>query len=85
MGRLLRWIGMFVVAIIVLVVVVAIAILAISESRINKTYDVQPAAVAIPTDAAAIERGRHLASTVADCVGCHGENLSGQTVVDAQR
>ena len=49
-------------------------------SRLNKTYDIQPANVSIPEDAAAIERGAYIYSF--SCAGCHGEDGSGYVVMD---
>lgn len=53
----------------------------LSEARLNTTYHVEPEAVDIPTDEAAIELGKHVA-VVRFCVGCHGADLAGDVVVD---
>jgi mono/diheme cytochrome c family protein len=63
-----------------LIVVAATAIYALSEARANKVYSVSPVAVSIPTDSASLERGRHFAEAISDCVGCHGANLAGGVV-----
>lgn len=80
MKRILKWIGIVLGGIVGLLIVVVVAMIVISTSRLNKTYDVQPAAVAIPDDAAAIARGQYLVST--GCTGCHGEGLAGTVLLD---
>lgn len=54
----------------------------ISAARLARTYDVAPAAVAIPHDSSAVERGRHIAFAIAKCVDCHGRDLGGQVLID---
>src|ERR1019366_4205023 len=38
--------------------------------------------IAIPSDSASIARGRHLARAITKCVDCHGDDLSGQVMVE---
>jgi mono/diheme cytochrome c family protein len=47
-----------------------------------RTYVVTPPTVPIPTDAAAIARGKYLAEKVALCTECHGPDLGGKVVDD---
>lgn len=54
-----------------------------SSARLSRTYTVAAEPLTIPSDAATIERGRHLAVAATHCTGCHGENLAGQVMVDA--
>ncbi|MBI3763866.1 MAG: c-type cytochrome [Chloroflexi bacterium] len=35
----------------------------------------------MPTDLASVERGKRLVATIADCKGCHGENLAGGPII----
>jgi mono/diheme cytochrome c family protein len=82
MKRVLKWIG-YVVGGLLVVVLIAIALVyAKTSSRLNRTYPTNVDAVAIPTDSASIERGRHLVFAVGKCVDCHGENLGGKLVID---
>ncbi len=53
----------------------------VSEVRFNKTYNVQPAEIVIPTDRLSILEGQRLYITRA-CNTCHGENLEGMVIVD---
>jgi mono/diheme cytochrome c family protein len=55
------------------------AVYALSEYSFNRTYDVQVAPVAIPTDAESIAYGEHIAS-IHGCKACHGDDLSGQAL-----
>ncbi len=75
MRRVLKWIGVVLGAIVGLVLIVAAILYVRTGMRLNKVYDIQPAAVVVPTDAASIERGAHLAAIF--CAGCHGEDFSG--------
>jgi mono/diheme cytochrome c family protein len=80
---LLRWIIRALVAVVVLIVVVVAAVFAISTARLGRRYAVNPPQVTIPTDAAVIERGRHLAVAITKCGDCHGESLGGSVFIDA--
>ena len=82
MRKLLRVLGLIVAVLGALVVVAVAAVVILYNSRANKVYSVPAANVVIPTDAAAIARGKHLVEAVSDCVGCHGPDLSGMAVID---
>jgi mono/diheme cytochrome c family protein len=62
-----------------LLALAAIIIFVLSSRTINKTYDVEVAAVAIPDDNETLARGEYLANYVAPCTSCHGENLGGMS------
>lgn len=53
----------------------------ISGSHMNKTWEVTPETVAIPTDSASIELGRHIAST-RGCTDCHGVDFGSAALMD---
>ena len=55
-----------------------------SNRRLDRRYDIPDEHVVIPTDAAALERGAHLA-TITRCTHCHGEKLAGAMFLDAER
>lgn len=82
MKRLIRWFGIGVGILAVLLIVAAIGIYFRSEMIINRIYTAPTSALTIPTGAAAIARGEHLANYVSVCVDCHGANLEGGVVVD---
>ncbi|GAB4410946.1 MAG: cytochrome c [Anaerolineae bacterium] len=78
MGRVFKWIGFILGGLVGLVALSLVVVYSITEAQLNKTYEVTVSPIAIPTDAAAIERGKHLATTVGFCTDCHGANLAGQ-------
>src|SRR3954469_9967734 len=63
------------------VVVASGAVYALSQHRLGRTYLVQARAIPVPTDAAAVERGRHIVVTRA-CGDCHGRDFAGHKVID---
>ncbi len=79
----LRRIGIAVVALVVLLAVCVGTVYAISSSRMAKPFnDLKGHAVAVHTDAATLERGKHIATAVIKCVDCHKADMGGGTVVD---
>jgi len=58
------------------------AVYASALRRVSSIREVEVDRVAVPTDAASLERGRHLVEVVAACTGCHGEDLSGEQMAD---
>jgi mono/diheme cytochrome c family protein len=54
----------------------------LSEARLERSWATPEAQVAVPGDAAAIERGRHIGEAIAQCTFCHGDDLSGRRLAD---
>ena len=52
----------------------------VGSRKVNRTYDVEIASVAVPSDAASIARGKHYVEAVWVCQVCHGQNLAGPDV-----
>jgi mono/diheme cytochrome c family protein len=52
-----------------------------SQARITRVWDVPEQTIQVSTDAAALERGRHLAVT-RGCTECHAADLGGQVMSD---
>src|SRR5690606_11621137 len=52
-----------------------------SNARLNESWTVAPKTVALPGDAGAIARGRHLAET-RGCNECHGKDYAGNRVIE---
>jgi cytochrome c553 len=50
--------------------------------RLHRRYDVTVAPITISADSGTIARGRHLAEAVTLCTGCHGDDLSGDVLID---
>jgi len=75
--RLVKRIVLMVLAGLVgLMVLAAVAVYGVTEARLRKTYQIDAAPPAIPSDAASIERGRHLVTAVSMCAACHSANLA---------
>ena len=72
--KILKWVGIVLGGLLGLVVIAMVVVYFIAGSKLGETYDIQVAPVAIPTDEAAIERGRHLVTSVGLCTECHGDH-----------
>ena len=70
----------------VLVVVVVLGVLvwvyAVSASMLGRTYPMPDLGLRAPTDAAAVERGKHLVLAVGACPECHDPDLGGKVYAD---
>ena len=67
-----------------IVVIAAVALGGIywaSSARFHNKYDVTVRTIAIPADADAIERGKHIVKT-RGCAECHGADLGGNQVIE---
>jgi mono/diheme cytochrome c family protein len=82
MRKVLKWAGIGLGSLLGIVVAAAVVLFFVGGSRLNKSYDLQVATIAIPTGEEAIARGRHLAEAVTLCQACHGDNLEGKVLVD---
>ena len=82
MRGVLKWVGIILGGLVALLLVAFGVVYLQSETIQNKTYELPAVSITVPTDAAALERGKHLVTVVSDCTGCHGPDLSGGAVVD---
>jgi cytochrome c553 len=73
----MRWLARILAVTLLVALVAVAAVWTVSNRRLTATYSVTPDALTIPTDSAAIARGRHLGSAIAKCTDCHGETLAG--------
>lgn len=73
--KILKWVGIGIGGGVIVLTVAIGALYLRGQSRLSQTYMVSAEDVAIPTDAASLARGEHLAAVL--CAGCHGENLAG--------
>lgn len=69
-------------ALVLVVLVLAAFVWARSSFLLHRTWHVDEAALTLPTVAAAIDNGRHLAIT-RGCTDCHGKDMGGQVVMSA--
>lgn len=82
MRMTMKWLGRAAAAVVLLLVAALATVYAMSERRIRHVWDVQASVPMVPTDAAAVARGEHLA-TIRGCKGCHGPDLGGATFIDS--
>ena len=82
MKRLLKWVGYIVGGIVAIILICVGVVYAVTAARMSKTYPTRAETIAVPTDPAAIERGRHLTVAVGKCTDCHGDNLAGKMISD---
>jgi len=80
MQKLLKWLGIIIGGLLLLGIILVGSVFAIGKSRLNKSYNIEPESVAIPSDNASLERGKYIVTTT--CTGCHGENLAGTVLLD---
>jgi hypothetical protein len=64
MKKVFKWIGIVLGSLIGLVLLFGVVLFAIGNARLNKTYDVAPSNLTLPTDAASIAYGKHRAETL---------------------
>jgi mono/diheme cytochrome c family protein len=73
--KVFKWIGIVLGGLIGVIMLAVLGLSFRANARLNKTYQIQPEVVTIPTDGDAIAEGERLASFY--CTGCHGANLGG--------
>ena len=81
MNRFLKFLGYGAAGFVVIAVAGAAGVYVASNSRLKKSFTVTPAPVALPSDAAALARGKHLAET-RGCNDCHGKDFGGNKIID---
>ena len=75
MKKFFKWFGIVLGSLIGLIVLVFLGLMLKGNSMLNKKYDAQVEKITIPTDAEVVARGEHW--VMAECIGCHGHDLSG--------
>src|SRR4051812_22024425 len=81
MSRFLKILGRIIAVLLVVVVGAAAAVYFASNSKLKKTFSVTAKPVVLPTDAAALAQGKHMAET-RGCNECHGADYGGNKVID---
>ena len=82
MRNTLKWLSRILGSLVVLIAIVAAFIYVRSEQLVNQTFSAPGVTLTVPSDAAAHERGHHIATVISDCTGCHGTNFAGTVVID---
>ena len=80
MRKVLKWFGLIAGGLLGVFLVLLVVLFLVGSRKENRTYDVEIASVAVPTDAASIARGKHSVEAVWMCQVCHGQNLAGPDV-----
>ena len=80
--KVLKWAGIVLGGLIALIIIAVVVVWFVVGGRLSKTYDVQPATVAIPADAPSEASGWPLFLVEVACQECHGENLGGDVMSD---
>lgn len=76
MKKILKWVGVVIGGLVGLLVLMVVGVYLVVEARMNQTIDAPEDSVAIPSDPASLELGKHVAE-IRGCTDCHGENLAG--------
>lgn len=80
--KVLKRIGIILGSLIGLLIILVAVLHFVGRSRLASAPEVAASPVTIPTDAAAIAWGEHLAQAVIPCAECHGQNLEGTVFID---
>lgn len=81
MSTAARWLARIGVSLLALIAIAAALVFGITQARLARNYAIALETVAIPTDPAAVARGKHVA-TISGCVDCHGPDLAGRVFFD---
>jgi mono/diheme cytochrome c family protein len=81
MKKILKWIGIVLGSFIALIVIVFFTLAFKGNTTVTQTFTVSAENVKIPTDAKSIARGEHWVK--AECIGCHGDKMSGGSFFNA--
>ncbi|MFL5582071.1 MAG: c-type cytochrome [Gemmatimonadaceae bacterium] len=78
--RVLRAVG---IGFVTLVLVATAAVYGVTTMQLNRTVDFQPKRLAgVHADSATVARGAHLATAIAKCAECHGDDMAGKTFAE---
>jgi mono/diheme cytochrome c family protein len=75
--KVLKWFGIILGSLAGLLALAVVVLFLIGTRKLNQKYDVPVETVNVPSDAAAVERGKHLA-TIFMCTSCHTDNFGGK-------
>jgi len=80
-GKLVKFVAWVAAGLVGAIAVAAGGVYFVSQKHLQERFQVEVRPVAVPTDAAMIAHGRHIAITRA-CADCHGTDYAGKAVVD---
>lgn len=76
MKQVLKWIGIVLGSLIILILLIAAGLYAKGNAEFKHKYDVKVESISVPSDAASIKHGEHLATSL--CMECHAKDLGGE-------
>jgi mono/diheme cytochrome c family protein len=82
MLKVFKWIGIVLLGLVGLIVISGFLLFRRADGRLSETVTVPAETIPIPSDSAAIARGRHVSRAIAKCVECHGDDLGGGVMID---
>lgn len=82
MRKWLRRFGIFLGALVSLLAVAYLVVHVMVDFRLGRKRPVTRETLAVPDDAATLERGRHLVESSVNCGHCHGADFGGGVMVD---
>jgi len=77
MKKFFKWLGIVLGSLLALIVIIFFVLALKGNASITQSFDVSAENVVIPTDAQSIGRGEHWVK--AECIGCHKDDLSGDS------
>ena len=80
MKKVFKWIGIVLGSLLGLIAIVFFVLAGKSTARMERVYDIPPDNLTIPGDAESVARGEHWVN--AECIGCHGDDLSGRVFLE---
>ena len=80
MKKVFKWIGIVLGSLLGLIAIVLFVLAGKSTARMERVYDIPPDNLTIPGDAESVARGEHWVN--AECIGCHGDDLSGRVFLE---
>ena len=81
MSRLTKIFGYGIGGLAVVLIAGASVVYFSSNARLSRSFAVSARPIAIPSDSAALARGKHLANT-RGCNDCHGKDFAGNKVIE---
>lgn len=82
MRTILRYAGWTLGGLVAVLSVAVATLYAYTDRHIARKWSVPGHVLAIPTDSLAIARGRHVATAISRCSGCHQRDFGGQVFID---
>jgi len=80
MRKFLKWFGVIAGGLVVVAILLVVVLFFVGSRKVNRTYDVAIAPVAIPSDTASVAQGKHYVEAIGVCQVCHGQNLAGPVI-----